>query len=305
MIEQPELFEPSRDFPDPDAADRYAALIGVDEVKDRLHKEAMIRLDPERLERWSKSYHRGVIAAVKYFQARPPLFLLAGDVGTGKTQLAETFGDRLATDMNIRVAFRKLTLNSRGSGRVGEMTTLISRAFGEVEHQARQLVHRGKRTGAVILLLDEADALAQSRDLQQMHHEDRAGVNALIRGVDHIAQESLPVLVVACTNRLEAIDPALRRRSAQTFLFERPNAEQRRAVLAVALEGLELASDQFQELVDATGPHNGSEYGMTYSDITQQLVPGALLEAFPDAPLTFDRLLARAKSQVPTTRLGG
>jgi hypothetical protein len=30
--------------------------------------------------------------------------------------------------------------------------------------------------------VDEGDALAQSRDLAQMHHEDRAGVNALIRG---------------------------------------------------------------------------------------------------------------------------
>ena len=34
--------------------------------------------------------------------------------------------------------------------------------------------------GAVILLVDEADALAQSREAAQMHHEDRAGVNAFL-----------------------------------------------------------------------------------------------------------------------------
>jgi AAA+ superfamily predicted ATPase len=298
--EQPELFEPTRDFPDPDAAQRYTALIGLDEVKERLHKEALIRLDPQRLERWSQQHHGGVIRAVKYFRDRPALFLFGGDVGTGKTQLAETFGDRLATNMNIPVAFRKLTLNARGSGRVGEMTTLISSAFTEVEQHGRSMMRGGRRTGAVILLLDEADALAQSRDLQQMHHEDRAGVNAVIRGVDHIAQESLPVLVVACTNRIEAIDPALRRRAAQTFLFARPIADQRRAVLQAALVGVELASDELEQLVEATGPHAGGSYGMTYSDITQQLVPGAVLEAFPDSALTFERLLARAKSQVPT-----
>jgi AAA+ superfamily predicted ATPase len=300
VTEQPQLFETTRDFPDPDAVERYTGLIGLDDVKERLHKEGLIRLDPPRLEKWSRQHHRHVIAAVKYFRDRPPLFLFAGDVGTGKTQLAETFGDRLATEMNLPVAFRKLTLNARGSGRVGEMTTLISSAFTEVEQQARSMMRGGRRTGAVILLLDEADALAQSRDLQQMHHEDRAGVNALIRGVDHIARESLPVLVVACTNRLEAIDPALRRRAAQTFTFTRPNADQRRAVLQATLAGIELASRELELLVEATGPRDGGIYGMTYSDITQQLVPGAVLEAFPDSAFTFERLLARARCQVPT-----
>ena len=299
-MERPELFEPARDFPDPDAAEHYSALIGLDDVKERLHKEALIRLDPQRLEKWSQQRHGRAIAALKYFRDRPPLFLFGGDVGTGKTQLAETFGDRVASDMNLPVAFRKLTLNARGSGRVGEMTTLISGAFTEVEQQARSMIHGNRRTGAVILLLDEADALAQSRELQQMHHEDRAGVNAVIRGVDHIAQEALPVLVVACTNRLEAIDPGLRRRAAQTFLFARPNADQRRAVLEATLAGVEIASDELELLVEATGPHDGEGYGMTYSDITQQLVPGAVLEAFPDSALTFERLLARAQCQAPT-----
>ena len=36
---------------------------------------------------------------------------------------------------------------------------------------------------AAILLIDEADALAQSPAQSQMHHEDRAGVNALVRKI--------------------------------------------------------------------------------------------------------------------------
>jgi AAA+ superfamily predicted ATPase len=304
LSEQPALFEPTRDFPDPGAADRYAELVGLDDMKERLHKEALLRLDPQRLDAWSHDHHGRRIAALKYFKDRPPFFLFAGDVGTGKTQLAETFGDRLATETKLPVSFRKLTLNARGSGRVGEMTSLISAAFAEVEHEARSFLRGGRRTGATILLVDEADALAQSRDLQQMHHEDRAGVNALIRGVDHIAQESLPVVVVACTNRVDAIDPALRRRAAQTFIFERPNPEQRAAVLRAALDGLNFSTEQIQQLVQATGPADGRTYGMTYSDLTQQLVPSAILEAFPDRRLEFDRLLSRAQSQPPTAPFG-
>jgi len=300
VTDAPELFEPSRDFPDPEAAARYAQLVGLDSVKELLHKEALLRLDPGRLAEWSRKHHGHQIAALRYFRDRPPLFVFAGDVGTGKTQLAETFGDRVATEMGLQVAMRKLTLNARGSGRVGEMTSLISSAFTDVERDARSRTRGGKVTGAVILLVDEADALAQSRDLEQMHHEDRAGVNALIRGVDHVAQEGLPVLVVACTNRLEALDPALLRRAAQTFEFRRPNSEQRAAVLTVALDGLGLTDAQIQQLAQVTGETNGRIYGVTYSDLTQRLVPLAVLDAFPQRGLEFEKLLAHAHELTPT-----
>ena len=56
-------------------------------------------------------------------------------------------------------------------------------------------------------MIDEADALAQSRELGQMHHEDRAGVNALIRGLDQLAADRGRVLVVMCTNRIESLGP--------------------------------------------------------------------------------------------------
>ena len=304
MSDLPELFEATRDFPDPAAADRYGRLVGLDSVKEILHKEALVRLNLKLLKEWSRKHHGQEIAAVGYFHDRPPLFVFAGDVGTGKTQLAETFGDRLATDTKLPIGLRKLTLNARGSGKVGEMTTLISSAFAQVEREARTMIKGGKRTGGIVLLIDEADALAQSRELEQMHHEDRAGVNALIRGIDHIAQEQLPVLVVACTNRLEALDPALLRRAAHTFTFTRPTKEQRKTVLQDALAGLDLSSKQIEQLAVATGETDGRKYGATYSDLTQRLVPLAVLDAFPNHPLEFTRLMELANALVPTAPFG-
>ena len=78
------IFEEVREFPDPAAARRFAALVGLDEMKDRLLKEARLLLDPESLTAWSTKHHRQKIKIIELFRDRPPLFIFAGDVGTGK-----------------------------------------------------------------------------------------------------------------------------------------------------------------------------------------------------------------------------
>ena len=113
------------------------------------------------------------------FLRRPPLVVLAGDVGAGKSELAETIGDAVARQERIDITLFPMSLSTRGQGRVGEMTQLLSAAFEHTVAEAAKLKSSsGKSRGAVILLIDEADALAQSREAAQMHHEDRAGVNA-------------------------------------------------------------------------------------------------------------------------------
>jgi AAA+ superfamily predicted ATPase len=282
------IFEEVREFPDPTAARRFAGLVGLDEMKERLLKEARLLLDPDSLSAWSTKHHRQKIRLLEFFRDRPPLFIFAGDVGTGKTALAETFGDAVAREADIRVALYALSLNARGTGAVGEMTSLLSAAFTEVKHAAKGSVGRnGKHSSGIILLIDEADALAQSRELAQMHHEDRAGVNALIRGVDDLATGNLPAIVVMCTNRLDALDPAVRRRAAATFSFSRPNDEQRQALLQPVLEELGFSAQQIHSVVTATGPTHGRKYGHTYSDLAQRLLPGLLLKAYPSGPITF------------------
>ena len=138
------------------------------------------------------------------------------------------------------------------------MTQLLSMAFEYTLDEAAKLKSKtGRARGAVILLVDEADALAQSREAAQMHHEDRAGVNAFIRGIDLITNARLPAAVIMCTNRLNALDPAVRRRAADVLSFSRPNDEQRAFVLSTNLEPVGLAEDHINALVAATGPIKG------------------------------------------------
>jgi AAA+ superfamily predicted ATPase len=276
------------EFPDLGAKRRYEKLVGIDGQKTRLEKNITLVLDPHSIEGWVRKNGPLGEALAERLRGRQPVFILAGDVGTGKTEVAETVGDRVSRNTELPVTLYRLSLTSRGSGLVGEMTKLISNAFTEVAAAARAKKQSGssRARAGTILFIDEADALAQSRETAQMHHEDRAGVNALIRGIDDLTRAELPVAVLLATNRVGALDPAVRRRAAEIIVFGRPCGEQRRLVLEKAF-GSAFSKAQIDGLVLATGPSSGS-VGFTYSDLTQRFLPALLIAAFPDARVSYD-----------------
>ena len=300
-----DLFDEVRELPDPVAEQKFSQLVGLDQLKELLLKEGQLLLVPELLDKWCRKFHGTILPGVKILQQRSPLIVFSGDVGTGKTTLADSFGDSIARKQGVRVTLFRLSLITRGRGAVGEMTSLISRAFGEVEDVARRGANKsGKARSAVILVIDEADALAESRATEQMHHEDRAGVNALIRGIDRFARNQLPALVVLCTNRHETLDPAVLRRAAIHHKFDRPTTAQTEFLLRAALKDI-FDDKQYRELAKLLGPErNGRVYGFTFSDVAQRFVPSLLLEAFPDRPVTFELALSIAKRIEPTQPFG-
>ena len=157
-----------------------------------------------------------------------------------------------------------------------------------------------KPKGGAILLIDEADALAQTREASQMHHEDKAGVNALIRGINRLSAHKLPVAVIMCTNRLSALDPAIHRRAADVIKFERPNENQRKAALSTLLDGIKLTSADIQTLVKLSGHNEKRDYGATYSDITQKFLPTLVLSAYPNQPITIELAKSVMQQLEPT-----
>ena len=295
------LFERPTTLPDPDAQGRLARLVGMDDKIKRLANELGVLINPTGLRKWQDKHHADASALLDAVIRRPPLVVLSGDVGSGKTELAETIGDKVARQEDIDITLLPLSLSSRGQGRVGEMTQLVSSAFEHAFHEASKFKSaKGAARGGVILLVDEADALAQSRESDQMHHEDRAGVNAFIRGIDRFANGGLPAVVLMCTNRLNALDPAVRRRAADILVFERPSAEQRLEVLSRRLRSAGFCETDLQALVVATGEQPRRAYGFTYSDITQRLLPAIVLDAYPDGPIKPSRAIELARSILPT-----
>lgn len=304
MIARPsldELFERRIEYPDPEQQARLSRLVGLDDQIAHLTKILALLVNPAGLRAWGEQHHPGATELLNAVLRRPPLVVLAGDVGSGKTELAETIGDAVARQERIEITLLPLSLSSRGQGRVGEMTQLISAAFDHTLDFANKLKNvSGPARGAAILLVDEADALAQSREAAQMHHEDRAGVNAFIRGIDRIANSQAPAAVIMCTNRLSALDPAIKRRAADILSFSRPNEEQRLVALCEPLKELGLSASHISGIVAATGSRAGREYGFTFSDLRQRLLPAIVLDAYPDRAVSGERALAIAKAMIPT-----
>ncbi|WP_394378393.1 AAA family ATPase [Saccharopolyspora spinosa] len=173
MTNQDDLFHPVIELPEPTRRARYDRLVGLDDTKLRLRKEAALLADPRRLQVWAANHYGGDIAALTLFADRAPLFVFAGDVGSGKSALAESFGCDLADFLDLPVYLYRLKLATRGSGLVGEMTSLIGDAFAHMHTVGKRMSGSQGARAVQILVVDEADALVQSRGAQQMHHEDR------------------------------------------------------------------------------------------------------------------------------------
>jgi AAA+ superfamily predicted ATPase len=294
------LFENSIVLPNTDSRERLNRLVGMDDKIKRLKNTISVLINPAGLKSWMEKNHPQSSNLLTSVLRRPPLIILAGDVGSGKTELAETIGDAVSRQENIDITLLPLSLSSRGQGRVGEMTQLVTAAFEEAFNQASKFKSAsGPARGGVILLVDEADALAQSRESDQMHHEDRAGVNAFIRGIDRLANAKLPITVIMCTNRLNALDPAVRRRAADILEFHRPDDNQREHILAQSFSDIGFGSSDLHELVVATGK-SSKGYGFTYSDLTQRLIPTIILDAYPHKSIEASRAIQIAKAMSAT-----
>lgn len=292
------FFEAERIYPNPDARTWYDRLVGIDEHKRRLLLELELLLYPDRLADWSRKHHGKEIRACQIMASRAPLVLLEGDVGCGKTVLAETVGDPLTERAGGKVHLLKVNTQVRGTGMVGEMTDLIVQAFTLAEARADAL-----RGAPLLLLIDEADALAARRVDQHMHHEDKAGLNTLLQRVDGLRFGGRRIAVMFITNRPDALDPAIRRRAALRLSFTRPDDHTRAELFRQSTPEVELTAKQIRELVATTGVEAQKKYGATFtsSDITDRVVPAALREAYAAGrPLSAADIIQHARDLEPT-----
>jgi len=292
------FFEAERSYPNPAARAWYDRLVGLDDHKRQLLLELELLLFPDNLDAWNRKHHAGTLRACQIMGSRAPLVLLEGDVGCGKTVLAETVGDALAERTGQKVHLLKVNTQVRGSGMVGEMTDLIVQAFTQAEARADSL--RGE---PVLLLIDEADALAARRTDQHMHHEDKAGLNTLLQRIDGLRMSKRRVAVIFITNRPDALDPAVRRRSALRLSFGRPDEALLANLFRESLPELSLTAKSVNKLVALTHHDAKKKYGATFtaSDVTDRLIPAALRDAYAeDRPLAAEDLIRHAEAMEPT-----
>jgi AAA+ superfamily predicted ATPase len=282
-VSQPSIFDSETPLPSDALAKREKTLLGFEGRYVRVHDQLRLLLNVGGLGDWNRKHHGGKLAICDLVAEQYPLVIFHGDVGTGKTAMAECIANKLVAEARSEDSILfKLSNRVRGSGMVGEMGTLIAEAF-------RKVIQSAGKTRRAILIVDEGDSLGASRSQDHSHHEDKVAVNTLIQGVDDLRQYGGRIVVILCTNRLSALDAALRRRAAITEEFKRPTDGERRQLFEMDLAGMNLPSAQISELVAATGAR-ASQPPWTYSDIRTRLYPAALARAYPDQPLRFEHL---------------
>lgn len=287
-------------YPDERSAVTFDALVGIDTIKKDIVRKLNLLLQPDYLGTWLAYNYGGhqPQALAQVLQDRYPLIILEGDVGSGKTALARSVGNRVSANLQSEIALYIINAQVRGSGHVGELTQNISRTFNEAERCSE------REQIPVVIFIDEADALAQSRGGSQTHHEDDAGVNTLIQRIDRLRGK--PMAVIFATNLAQSLDSAIVRRAIATYHFDRPNDEQRAEVFRRILKNVEVTQKDLSQLVALTNPRVLPGYGTavhryTYSDLSQRIIPQAVEEAiYKQLPLSIDLLINSCQATPPT-----
>lgn len=278
------LFELEIALPNTELEKQAKRLVGFKSRYGRLHQNLRLLLDKEGLSQWSNKHYHTRLRLLDSLLDRYPLTVFHGDVGTGKTATAEAASDALTRELGAEAMLFKLSTRVRGSGNVGEMSTLINQAFEIVNKEA------GKKRLS-FLIIDEADSLAASRSTNQSHHEDKVAVNTLIQRIDDVRHLGGRVLVILCTNRYEALDPAILRRAAYVEEFLRPDENERRELLNMDCDGLGFDAKGIEKLVELTGLDGPHKLAYTYSDIRTRVLPEALALAYPSRKINLEDLI--------------
>ncbi|CAI9736477.1 family AAA domain-containing 2B [Octopus vulgaris] len=156
------------------------------------------------------------------FKITPPRgVLFYGPPGTGKTLVARALANECSTE-NRRVAF----FMRKGAD-------CLSKWVGESERQLRLLFDQAYQTRPSIIFFDEIDGLAPVRSSRQdqIHSSIVSTLLALMDGLDSRDE----IVVIGATNRIDAIDPALRRpgRFDREFHFPLPSLQARSQIFSI------------------------------------------------------------------------
>ena len=211
---------------------RWDDIGGLEEVK---------RLLVETVE-WPLKYGK----LFQHAKTTPPKgILLHGTPGTGKTLV----GKAVATESEVNF------ISVKGPA-------LLSKWVGESERGVREVFKKAKQASPCIVFFDEIDALAPRRGAgaADSHVSERV-VSQLLTELDGI-EELKGVVVLAATNRLDIVDPALLRAGRFEVLVELPVPDRaaRLAIFQVHTRDKPLAADvDLASLADQTEGFVGAD----------------------------------------------
>lgn len=228
-----------------DATIRFKDVAGVDEAKEEVQEIVDFLKDPKRYERVGGKVPKGV--------------LLMGPPGTGKTLLAKAIAGE------ADVPFFSIS----GSD-------FVEMFVGVGASRVRDMFAQAKKNAPCILFIDEIDAIGRTRftGIGGGHDEREQTLNAMLTEMDGFEKNS-GVIVMAATNRVDVLDPALTRpgRFDRQIVVDLPTIEGRLAILKVHAAKIALGKDVDLERIARGTP------GFSGAELANLLNEAALLAA--------------------------
>jgi len=180
-----------------------------------------------------------------HFDARPPKgIILFGPPGTGKTLLAKA----VATESEANF------ISVRGP-------EFLSKWVGESERMVRETFRKAKTAAPCIIFFDEVDAITPTRGLAEDSQVTERVISQIMTEMDGL-EELHNVTVIAATNRMDLVDPALLRpgRFDRHLYIPPPDLATRKAILGIHTRKKPLAKDvELDELARRTDKYTGAE----------------------------------------------
>ncbi len=158
----------------------------------------------------------------------PKGILLYGEPGTGKTLLAKAVANESGVNF----------ISVKGP-------SLMSKYVGESERAIREVFKTAKQASPTILFFDEIDSLVPKRGSSSTDaHVTERVISQFLTEMDGI-EELKGVFVLAATNRLDLIDPAIRRSGRFDLLIEllKPDEKTREGIFRIHTKNKPLAED--------------------------------------------------------------
>ena len=149
--------------------------------------------------------------------------LLFGPSGCGKTLTSYIISGELKRVMYV------INLGAIVSSKLGETSKNLSLLFKRAASEDS------------IIFLDEFDSIGKVRDYDHDHGEMKRVVNTLLQLFDFLPKKTI---VIAATNQIQMIDPALRRRFDLTLELDIPNEESVHSLIEHVLNGTNFVFDK-------------------------------------------------------------
>ncbi len=174
----------------------------------------------------------------------PKGIMIHGPSGTGKTLLAKS----VATESEANF------ISVRGP-------ELLSKWVGESERGIREVFRRARQAAPCVIFFDEIDAIAPVRGLSGDSMVTERVVSQLLTELDGI-RSLTGVVVLAATNRIDMVDPALLRpgRIDKLLYIPMPDRDSREKILKIHGEGKPFTKDvDLGRIADQTDGFSGAD----------------------------------------------